>query len=278
MNLNRLTIGQMATLNGVSQQTLRLYDREGLLTPVTTDPQSGYRYYHITQSARLDMIQYMKDYGMTLKQIRSTLDEGDSDTIKAFLKQQHHAIDEQIEKLLRRKRSMAVMLDNYSKYEALPKDGRIFMEYIPERYIYSYTTDKDFFGQDHAGYEYMLRELKLHLADEDFPMIYFCNVGTIVRRETLISGRLSANEVFLFVDPDDRKVEPDVIPSAMYCCICSGDFYGEKDNAEALLRYIDEHDLNICGDYLCEVLVEFPVFNDDRRNMFYKLEIPVTSK
>ena len=50
MDLQRLTIGQMAKLNRISQQTLRLYDREGLLTPMITDPNTGYRYYHIIQS------------------------------------------------------------------------------------------------------------------------------------------------------------------------------------------------------------------------------------
>ena len=43
MDLQRLTIGQMAKLNRISQQTLRLYDREGLLTPMITDPNTGYR-------------------------------------------------------------------------------------------------------------------------------------------------------------------------------------------------------------------------------------------
>ena len=96
MNLQHLTIGQMAKLNQISQQTLRLYDREGLLTPMITDPHTGYRYYHIIQSARLDMIQYMKASGMTLKQIRPLLNEGNSQIIKQFLHQQQYAIDRQI--------------------------------------------------------------------------------------------------------------------------------------------------------------------------------------
>ena len=33
MDLEKLTIGQMAELNHVSEQTLRLYDREGLMKP-----------------------------------------------------------------------------------------------------------------------------------------------------------------------------------------------------------------------------------------------------
>ena len=74
MDLQKLTIGQMAQLNHISEQTLRLYDRNGLLTPAMTDPATGYRYYHIGQSARLDMIQLLKTAGMTLRQIAALLD------------------------------------------------------------------------------------------------------------------------------------------------------------------------------------------------------------
>ena len=59
-----LPIGKMAALNRVSISTLRLYDEKGLLKPRYTDPQTGYRYYHIDQNARLDMIVYMKELGM----------------------------------------------------------------------------------------------------------------------------------------------------------------------------------------------------------------------
>ncbi|MCQ4636217.1 helix-turn-helix domain-containing protein [Anaerovorax odorimutans] len=278
MDLQKLTIGQMAKLNRISQQTLRLYDREGLLTPMITDSHTGYRYYHIIQSARLDMIQYMKASGMTLKQIRQQLDEGDSETIQRFLAQQQDAIDRQIEDLIRSKRSISRTLENYRQYKALPKDGQMFMEYIPQRYIYRYTSEKDFFDQDYAGYEYMLRELKMHLDNNDLSMSYFCNVGTIMRQENLLEENFSANDVFLFVDPEDDMVAAEIIPAAMYYCVCSDDFYAEKSNARNLLRLIRDSGFEVCGDYLCEVLVEFPVFENDQRNMFYKIEIPVIPK
>ena len=54
--MKELTIGQMARLNGVSEQTLRLYDRTGLFSPMYRDEENGYRYYDIRQSAQLDMI------------------------------------------------------------------------------------------------------------------------------------------------------------------------------------------------------------------------------
>ena len=49
MDLQKLTIGQMAELNHISEQTLRLYDRVGLLKPRYIDRATGYRYYHESQ-------------------------------------------------------------------------------------------------------------------------------------------------------------------------------------------------------------------------------------
>lgn len=278
MNLEKLSIGQMAKLNRITEQTLRLYDKEKLLTPMITDPSTGYRYYHIIQSARLDMIQYMKAYGMTLKQISGALNGGDSESIKELLIKQQIAIDSQISELIKRKRSILRTLDNFRQYESLPKDGSMFMQYMPDRWIYKYTSDKDFFDQDYAGYEYMLRELKMHLDNNELSMTYFCNVGSIVKQEDIIHDRFTSHDVFLFVDPEDESFPVTKLPAAMYCCVCADDFYAEKDNARKLIKEINDKGLKICGDYICEVVVELPIFNQEQRNMFYKIEIPVVNK
>ncbi|WCF06741.1 hypothetical protein NDS46_20655 [Paenibacillus thiaminolyticus] len=31
----------------------------------------------------------------------------------------------------------------------------------------------------------------------------------------------------------------------------------------------------VAGDYICEVVVELPVFHTDERNMFLKLQVPI---
>ena len=62
--MKRYTIGKMAKLNNVTEQTLRLYDKMGLFKPAYVDEHNGYRLYDIGQSARLDIIQYLKNLGM----------------------------------------------------------------------------------------------------------------------------------------------------------------------------------------------------------------------
>ena len=41
--MKELSIGQMARLNGLSEQTLRLYDKAGLFSPMYRDAENGYR-------------------------------------------------------------------------------------------------------------------------------------------------------------------------------------------------------------------------------------------
>ena len=275
MDLQKLSIGQMAELNHVSEQTLRLYDKEGLLVPRCVDPVTGYRYYHIIQSAKLDLIQNMKIYGMTLRQIRSFLDSNDPAALRALLTEQAASIEERIRQLRRSQSAITRTLDNYRRYEAMPRNGEIFLEYIPERRIFRYNCDVNYFDQDESGYEYMLRQMKTNLVTNNMPLSYFTNIGTIIRREHLVPDALFSNEVFLFVDEDDSSQAMETLPAASYLCLCSDEFSMEAANVRRLLDYVQTRGCEIAGDYICEVVVDFPMLDFDRRRMFYKAQIPV---
>ena len=275
MDLQKLSIGQMAELNHVSEQALRLYDKEGLLVPRCVDPVTGYRYYHIIQSAKLDLIQNMKVYGMTLRQIRSFLDSNDPAALRALLSEQAASIEERIRQLRRSQSAITRTLDNYRRYEAMPRNGEIFLEYIPERRIFRYSCDVNYFDQDESGYEYMLRQMKTNLVANNMPLSYFTNIGTIIRREHLVPDALFSNEVFLFVDEDDSSQAMETLPAASYLCLCSDEFSMEAANVRRLLDYVQTRGCEIAGDYICEVVVDFPMLDFDRRRMFYKAQIPV---
>lgn len=275
MDLQKLSIGQMAELNHVSEQTLRLYDKEGLLVPRCVDPVTGYRYYHIIQSAKLDLIQNMKIYGMTLRQIRSFLDSNDPAALREMLSEQAASIEERIRQLRRSQSAITRTLDNYRRYEAMPRNGEIFLEYIPERRIFRYSCNVNYFDQDESGYEYMLRQMKTNLVANNMPLSYFTNIGTIIRREHLVPDALFSNEVFLFVDEDDSSQAMETLPAASYLCLCSDEFSMEAANVRRLLEYVQTRGCEIAGDYICEVVVDFPMLDFDRRRMFYKAQIPV---
>ena len=275
MDLQKLTIGQMAQLNHVSEQTLRLYDKEGLLKAQEVDLKSGYRYYHILQSSRLDLIQNLKMYGLTLKQIKDILNSNNVEAIKQQLEYQEKEIDAKIQQLSHAKNTLNRVLNNYRKYEALPKNGQIFLEYQNERQIYTLNCGQNFFEQDEAGYEYMLRQLKQHFVSEEIPLSFFCNIGTVIRKEYLEKEKIFSNEVFFFVDENGFNGEYETVPAATYVCLCSDDFTKEEENAGKLLNHINDMGYKIAGDYLCEAVIDFPVLEEKKRHIFSKIQIPV---
>lgn len=68
-----LTIGKLASAAGVGVETLRFYEREGLL-PKPPRKRSGYRRYPPDAVARVQFIRRAKELGFTLKEIQELLE------------------------------------------------------------------------------------------------------------------------------------------------------------------------------------------------------------
>ena len=70
--MNGLTIGRLAKQVGLGIETIRFYERQGLIQPPPrTD--SNYRIYPEEEVARLEFIKRAKDLGFTLKEIKELL-------------------------------------------------------------------------------------------------------------------------------------------------------------------------------------------------------------
>ncbi|MBU5591470.1 MerR family transcriptional regulator [Clostridium sp. MSJ-4] len=277
--MEKLTIGKMAKLNNISEQALRLYDKIGLLKPYYVDESTGYRYYNIKQCARLDMIQYMKEFGMNLKQIKEHLDNNNVQLIQEVLECQKKILDENILALTQKKNAITKSIEDYKRYTSSPKEGVVLIEYIPERRIYCYDCGVNIYNNGIENYEYMLRELKNHILLHKLPMVYFCNVGSILRKNRLVMEDFYSTEIFLFIAPEFQPKEGiEVIQSGTFACIYFHDFYEEKNYAKKLLEHIENQGYKIVGDYICEVIAELPVFSNNERNLFIKLQIPIDFK
>ncbi|ADK82796.1 MerR family transcriptional regulator [Sediminispirochaeta smaragdinae] len=289
--MERLSIGKMAFLNGVTVQTLRLYDRLGLLKPEEVDAISGYRYYDLKQSARLDAIQHLKTLGMPLKAIKEQFDRKDMGRYKDLLRAQARLIEKRREELNLMSRAVERALENCRRYEEAPTEGLIVLEHLPERLIFRYNGGIDIYECGLEGYETLLRRLKARVALRGLPMAYFCNVGSIVRKSDLEIGRMRSADIFLFVDnefaeryqsrestADDSEERAEGIESiaeGVFACVYFRGFEKELGFAERLLNHIAANRMRINGDYLCEVVAELPLFPTASRDMLVKLEIPV---
>lgn len=69
-----LTIGQLASEAGVGVETIRFYERRGLVPEPERSPSSGYRRYPPRAARRLLFIRHAKELGFTLDEIQQLLE------------------------------------------------------------------------------------------------------------------------------------------------------------------------------------------------------------
>ena len=109
MNEAGLTIGKLAKTAGVNVETIRYYQRVGLIQePVK--PAEGYRRYPEAIVARVCFIKRAKDLGFTLKEIIEllSLDDGDCAEVRTLAEKKHDIITQRIDDL----RAMLTVLDD----------------------------------------------------------------------------------------------------------------------------------------------------------------------
>lgn len=122
-DLPHFTIGAVARRAGVGIDTIRYYEREGLLLP----PQrraSGYRDYDPGAVERLRFIRRAKDLGFTLDEIRellalSTDRERGVKNVKHRAEERLAQIDQRIRELQRMKRGLQQLIDACPGHGAL---------------------------------------------------------------------------------------------------------------------------------------------------------------
>jgi len=101
--MNGLTIGKVAKSAGLGIETVRFYEREGLITPLART-ESNYRLYADDGIVRLRFIKRAKTLGFTLREIKELLFlRADPDATKEDVKVQ---IEEKIDDIKKRIRDL----------------------------------------------------------------------------------------------------------------------------------------------------------------------------
>lgn len=117
-----MTIKQFAALCRCNSQTLRYYDRIGLLKPARVDPWSGYRYYDREQAMDFVKIKNLQAADFSIEEIRMLLTQADEEVYKAFdrkIRQQEAKlakIKEIQQTYLTEKNSMQKLIQGLSDY------------------------------------------------------------------------------------------------------------------------------------------------------------------
>lgn len=114
MGVNRMKIGEVATNAGVNIQTVRFYERHGLLPEPPRMP-SGYRVYGNVTAEQIRFIKRAQSAGFTLSEIRRLMRvrNGRSDNfseLRAIAKTKIEALDDQIRSLNKNRQDLIALL------------------------------------------------------------------------------------------------------------------------------------------------------------------------
>lgn len=108
-----MTIGRLAKQAGVNIDTIRYYERNGLI-PEAVRRASGYREYELSDVQRLRFILRAKDLGFTLAEIGELLSlSADHDVrgVKRRAEQRLEQVEHKIKELQRVRRGLKTLID-----------------------------------------------------------------------------------------------------------------------------------------------------------------------
>lgn len=137
------SISRAAKIVGMTAETLRHYDRIGLVKPCKVDEWTGYRYYSPQEIVRLNTIQALRCMDLSLPEIKEILSYDDFGKITEKLKLAEKSADEKIAELENAKLKIQRARAYYeNKSDERPPIGDIFVRYFPERAILLSETMK----------------------------------------------------------------------------------------------------------------------------------------
>ena len=88
MDERKYLVGEVSRITGISKDTLRFWDKIGLLKPKCVDPNKNYRYYTYDQFWSMDIIMCCRSLNIPIDKIRTILSSSSNDRVLALLLEQ----------------------------------------------------------------------------------------------------------------------------------------------------------------------------------------------
>lgn len=130
------SVSEGAALAGLTSETLRHYDRIGLVKPSHRDQWSSYRYYTRRDIVRLNTIQALARMDLSLVEIKQMLEYDDLSKIIASLEQAERRADEKIRELELGKEKIRLARASYERMlHGRRKEESFYTANLPRRVI-----------------------------------------------------------------------------------------------------------------------------------------------
>lgn len=265
------SIGEMSKLHNISIETLRHYDRFGILKPEYTNEKTGYRYYSTKSFIKIYLIKQCKAIGLSLDEIKEIINDYTSlESVLNIIKNQKEIIDKKIIELNSIKSSIE-NLEN-SIEEALDVGiNEIFIKYNNERKLKTYNYTSRYTEE----FEMQLRKSLLEIEKEyncfNSKIAFETSYKDLTKNDEVVHTKTMIELDGNMLGEDDTTIV--ILPKGNYITFYFDDnFYDNKKYYSKVIEYINSNNLNIIGDFY-EIHEMTRVSKDGEAKSLAKIEI-----
>lgn len=268
---NRFSIGEMAKLHNTTKKTLRYYDEIDLLKPKHTDRNNGYRYYSTEQFEQLNTINYLKELGFSLKEIKEHLDHRDIDGFLYLLEEQKRLTEEKIKELERINRRFQNRIQDIKIAREIKELEVPFIKERKERRIVRLIKSIS----SEPELEIALR--RLEILSNMSSSIFIGGVGLTISINNILNNKFNEyNSLFILVEDNDIQ-NPLVtsLPEGRYACIYyNGNHNNSPEHYKSLLNFIKYNDFQVIGDSIERTIIDHYI-SGSKEDYLTEIQIPI---
>lgn len=271
-----LSISELARLRKMTTETLRHYDRIGLIKPDYIEPHSGYRYYSVRQYEKLGTVKELRSLGMSLSEIQDYFDNRNLQQSKEILSDYQQKLEVDLKKKIALYQTIKRKLKFLDNLNDLPPVNTVFEQEHDERYIITFGEPAE--GQKEYAYSFMQLEGYLN---ETAPILASDRIGVYGDKSLLEKHENVVPAIpMVFVDNDnfDSKFLK-IIPAGKYLCLYypEGRLEQYHPSFELMKDYMKERNLTVCGKILQVYKVDVTI-TSDRSETIMEIQVPVCQK
>ncbi len=274
---NLYKISQIAKFFNLSKQTLRYYDKIGLLTPKVIDECTGYRYYDLEQFDKLYLIMDLRKMALSLNEIKEYCDKKNVKQLEQILKNSKVNIEERLKELSNIKGNIDFYLEKIKLTRSAYSHSTFEVRKIKERYAYFINVNLEI--RDIDKYAEIVCESYLNsdaIESGSEPGHIVLTMG----RKNIMSQEFKVyNGIGLLLNNSNKNisnVKP--ISQDLYAVTYHVGAYSKIQNTyKNLFRFITENKYGIKGDAV-EVSVTDIAYTDNIDEYVTAIQIPVTKE
>ena len=276
MKDDKLSIGQMAKLNHISPSTLRFYEKLGLLRPAYINPETGYRYYDVTQSVVLRAIQYCTNLDVGIKELQVMLQSNDFRLVQDLYRKKLQETEAELVQLTRKEQALARTLEWLEHYRNLPPAGTLTLEYLPTYYVYARKARKNYIQEGFPAYVYSILDMMEQLERDRIASSFQYFTSFTLKREAYLAGDFWADQEGVYVDAAYAG-HPHVLKEEGRLCACAyvSGFPKLPEALRALQTFCREHHCTETDDVVCRLLGSLSTTDFQSPHPFLRLQVPV---